>query len=72
MFEDFIIKIKIVTKDKAGMEEVKTLRISIFKVAKAFEKFALNYGNQQHLSGMRPFERFVFSKIGEVTAYNSV
>ena len=30
MFEDFIIKIKIVTKDKAGMEEVKTLRISIF------------------------------------------
>ncbi|XP_066022823.1 adhesion G protein-coupled receptor L4-like [Pocillopora verrucosa] len=62
MFEDFIIKIKIVTKDKAGMEEVKTLRISIFKVAKAFEKFALNYG-KQHLSGMRPLERFVFSKI---------
>ena len=71
MFEDFIIKIKNVTKDKAGMEEVKTLRISIFKVAKAFEKFALNYG-KQHLNGMRPFERFVFSKIGEVTAYNSV
>ena len=71
MFEDFIIKIKNVTKDKAGMEEVKTLRISIFKVAKAFEKFALNYG-KQHLSGMRPFERFVFPKIGEVTAYNSV
>ena len=71
MFEDFIIKIKNVAKDKAGMEEVKTLRISIFKVAKAFEKFALNYG-KQHLSGMRPFERFVFSKIGEVTAYNSV
>ena len=71
MFEDFIIKIKNVTKDKAGMEEVKTLRISIFKVAKAFEKFSLNYG-KQHLSGMRPLERFVFSKIGEVTAYNSV
>ena len=71
MFEDFIIKIKNVTKDKAGMEEVKTLRISIFKVAKAFEKFALNYG-KQHLSGMRPLQRFVSSKIGEVTAYNSV
>ena len=71
MFEDFTVKIKNVTKDKAGLEEVKTLKISIFKVAKAFEKFALNYG-KQHLSGMRPSERMVFPKMGEVVAFNSV
>ena len=54
MFEDFIIKIKNVSKDKAGMEEVKTLKKSIFEVAEAVEKFALNYGNR-HLRGMRLF-----------------
>ena len=71
MFEDFIIKIKNVSKDKAGMEEVKTLKKSIFEVAEAVEKFALNY-SKRHLSGMRPSERIVFPKMGEVAAFNPV
>ena len=62
MFEDFAIKIKNITKD--GMEDVKTLQKSIFKVAQAVEKFALNYG-KRHLSGMRSSERIVLSKMGE-------
>ena len=62
VFEDFAIKIKNITKD--GMEDVKTLQKSIFKVAQAVEKFALNYG-KRHLSGMRSSERIVRSKMGE-------
>ena len=62
MFEDFAIKFKNITKD--GMEDVKTLQKSIFKVAHAVEKFALNYG-KRHLSGMRSSERIVLSKMGE-------
>ena len=69
MFGDFIIKIKNVSKDKAGMEEVKTLKKSIFEVAEAVEKFALNYGNR-HLRGMRPSERIVSPKIGEFAAFS--
>ena len=41
MFENFTLKIKNVTKDKAGVEEVKTLKKSIFDVAEAVEKFAI-------------------------------
>ena len=52
MFEDFTFKIKNVTKNKADIEEVKTLKKSIFKVAEAVEKFAVNY-SKRHLSGMR-------------------
>ena len=59
MFEDFTIKIKNATKDKAGTEEIKTLRMSILEVAEAVEKFALNYG-KRHLSGKRSLERIVF------------
>ena len=70
MFEDFITKIKNVSKDK-GMEEVKTLKKSIFEVAEAVEKFALNYGNR-HLRGMRPSERIVSPKIGEFAAFSPV
>ena len=62
VFEDFAIKIKNITKD--GMEDVKTLQKSIFKVAQAVEKFALNYG-KRHLSGMGSSERIVLSKMGE-------
>ena len=62
MFEDFAIKIKNITID--GMQDVKTLQKSIFKVAQAVEKFALNYG-RRHLSGMRSSERIVLSKMGE-------
>ena len=71
MFEHFIIKIKNGSKDKAGMEEVKTLKKSIFEVAEAVEKFALNYGNR-HLRGMRPSERIVSPKIGEFAAFSPV
>ena len=71
MFEDFTIKIKNVTKDKARTVEVKTLRMSILEVAEAVEKFALNYG-KRHLSGKRSLERIVFPKIGEFVAFNPV
>ena len=69
MFEDFTIKIKNVTKDAIG--DIKTLQKSIFEVAEAVEKFALNY-SKRHLSGMRPSERIVFPKMGEVAAFNPV
>ena len=70
MFEDFITKIKNVSKDK-GMEEVKTLKKSIFEVAEAVEKFALNYG-ERHLSAGKPLERIVSPKMGKVVAFNPV
>ena len=71
MFEDFIIKIKNFTKDKASIEEVKTLKKSIFEVAEAVEKFALNYG-KRYQSGMKAPERIVYPKMGEVVALNPV
>ena len=69
MFEDFTIKIKNVTKDAIG--DIKTLQKSIFEVAEAVEKFALNY-SKRHLSEMRPSKSFVFQKMGEVAAFNPV
>ena len=71
MLEDFILKIKNVTKDKDGIEEVKTLEKSIFEVAEAVEKFALNY-SKRHQSGLKPSERIVTPKMGEVAALNPV
>ena len=71
MFEDFTINIKNITKDKAGKEEVKTLRKSIFDVAEVVEKFALNY-SKRHQSGMKPSERIDSPKMGEAVALNSV
>ena len=71
MFEDFIINIKNVSKDKAGMEEVKTLKKSIFEVAEAVEKFALNYG-KRHLSAGNSSKRIVSPKMGKVVAFNPV
>ena len=71
MFEDFTIKIKNFTKDKASIEEVKTLKKSIFEVAEAVEKFALNY-SKRHRSGMNTSERIVSPKMGEVVALNPV
>ena len=71
MLEDFILKIKNVTKDKAGIEEVKTLEKSIFELAEAVEKFALNYF-KRHQSGMKPSERIVSPKMSEVAALNPV
>ena len=71
MFENFTINIANVAKDMANMEEVKTLRKSIFEVAEAVEKFALNYGNR-HLRGMRLSERIVSPKMGEFAAFDPV
>ena len=70
MFEDFTLKIKNITKDKVGKEEVKTLRKSIFEVAEAVEKFALNF-SKRHQSGMKPSERIVSPKMDEAVALNS-
>ena len=71
MFEDFTLKIKNITKDKAGKEEVKTLRKSFFEVAEAVKKFALNF-SKRHQSGMKPSERIVSPKMDEAVALNSV
>ena len=71
MFEDFTIKIKNFTKDKASVKEVKTLKKSIFEVAEAVEKFALNY-RKRHQSKMKTSERIVSPKMGEVAALNPV
>ena len=73
MFKDFIIKIKIITKTsegKPGIKEVKAAKESIFKVAAAVEKFALDYG-KQHLSDMKPSERFIYPNMGEVIVFFS-
>ena len=43
MFEDFTLKIKNVTNVKTDVEEVKTMKASIFEVAEAVENSALNY-----------------------------
>ena len=71
VFENFTINIENVAKDMDNTEEVKTLRKSIFEVAEAVEKFALNYG-KQHLSGMRLSKRNVYPKMGEVADFNTV
>ena len=69
MFEDFTIKIKNVTKDAIG--DIKTLQKSIFEVAEAVEKFALNY-SKRHQSGIKPSERIDSPKMGEAVALHSV
>ena len=71
MFEDFTFKIKNVTKNKADIEEVKTLKKSIFKVAEAVEKFAVNY-SKRHLSGMGSSERIVSPTMGEISTSKPV
>ena len=53
------------------MENVKTQKKIIFEAAEAVEEFAPNYG-KRHLGGMKPSERIVFPKMGEVAAFNPV
>ena len=53
------------------IEEVKTLKKSIFKVAEAVEKFAVNY-SKRHLSGMGPSERIVSPTMGEISTSKPV
>ena len=71
MFEDFTIKIKNFTKDKASVKEVKTLKKSIFEVAEAVEKFALDY-SKRHQSKMKTSERIFSPLMGEVAALKPV
>ena len=71
MFEDSTINIKNFTKGKASVKEVKTLKKSIFEVAEAVEKFALNY-SKQHQSKMKTSERIVSPLMGEVAALKPV
>ena len=71
MFEDFTIKIKNFTKDKASVKEVKTLKKFIFEVAEAVEKFALNYC-KRHQSKMKTSERIFSPLMGEVAALKPV
>ena len=71
MFEDFTFKIKNVTKNKADIEEVKTLKKSIFKVAEAVEKFAVNY-SKRHLSGMRHSTTIDSATMGEISTSKPV
>ena len=71
MFEDFTFKIKNVTKNKADIEEVKTLKKSIFTVAEAVEKFAVNY-SKRHLNETRPSERIFSPTMGEIAASKPV
>ena len=71
MFEDFTIKIKNFTKDKASVKEVKTLKKSIFEVAEAVEKFALNY-SKRHQSKMKTSERIFSPLMGKVAALKPV
>ena len=60
-----------VTKNKASMEDVKIQRKSIFEVAEAVEKFALNY-SKRHQSKMKTSERIVSPLMGEVAALKPV
>ena len=71
MFEDFTLKVKNVTKNKISIEEVKILRKSIFEVAEAVEKFALNYG-RRHLNETSPSVRSIFPTMGEISTSKPV
>ena len=71
MFEDCTLKIKNVAKNKASMEDVKIQRKSIFEVAEAVEKFALNY-SRRHLSETRPSVTIISPTMGEISASKPV
>ena len=71
VFEDFTSNIKNVAKNKADIEEVKTLKKSIFEVAEAIEKFALNY-SKRHLNETGPSERIFSPTMGEIAASKPV
>ncbi|XP_022808311.1 adhesion G protein-coupled receptor L4-like isoform X2 [Stylophora pistillata] len=61
LFEDFTDKymnISESSKDELGIGEIKTIRESVFRVAVAFEEFALNYG-KYHLSGTEPSKKII-------------
>ena len=53
------------------MEDVKVQRKSIFEVAEAVEKFALNY-SRRHLSETRPSVTIISPTMGEISASKPV
>ena len=61
----FITRIKNITKaPDSASEEIETSRKSAFKVAVAFEEFALNY-SKVHLIGARSSQVIDSNKMGE-------
>ena len=56
LFKNFTIKYRNITSGKDQPGEVEFRTESIFRVAVAFEKFALSYG-KYHLTGTRRSER---------------
>ena len=68
MFEDFTnqyINISESSEDELGIGEIKTIRESVFRVAVAFEEFALNYG-KYHLSGTEPSKKIIRQNMGRL------
>ena len=67
MFESFVVRFENMTKPLERLftiMEAQTGRESLFKVAIAFEEFALNY-SKQHLKGTTLSEEIVSHKMGE-------
>ncbi|XP_022796732.1 uncharacterized protein LOC111335138 [Stylophora pistillata] len=65
VFESFVVRFENMTKPLEGLftrMEVQTGRESLFKVAIAFEEFALNY-SKQHLKGLTLSEEIVSHKM---------
>ena len=69
MFEDFTPKLKNVTKDKAGTEDVKTLQKSSLRGGRGRREIwkATPQWNEAFKKG-----RIVFPKMSEVVAFNPV
>ena len=68
MLEDFTdqyINFSKSHKGELGVGEVKAVTESVFRMAVAFEKFALNYG-KYHLSGTEPSKTIVRQKMGKL------
>ena len=69
MFENFVVSFENMTKLHEGqftIDEFQKGRESIFNVAVAFEKFALNYGKQH-----RPI-KIVSHKLGELKHHHFI
>ena len=71
IFKDFIDNFRNITTPNKGQlydGEYETRRESIFKVAVAFEEFALNYG-KYHLNGTNPSTTITTPIMGELILF---
>lgn len=64
-FTDQYINFSKSHKGELGVGEVKAVTESVFRMAVAFEEFALNYG-KYHLSGTEPSKTIVRRKMGKL------